>query len=68
MGPSVRPTIPTGVCKYCIVCVGTLPSSTLVVLILYDDCIVLHCVLLYTVWPLTHCIAFSSLNAAVIVL
>jgi len=61
MGPSVRPTIPSCVCKYCLVCVGTLPSSTFTVLtscLLYNDCIVLYCVVVYRVDThtlLTYC-------------
>jgi len=62
-------TIPTCVRKYCIVCVFEYHYCINFVS-LYNDCIVLHCMfmLLYTVWPLTHCIAFFPLDAAVIVL
>jgi len=48
MEPLVRPTVPTGVCKYCIVCVSTLPLSTVIVLTF-----IMTVVLYVVVWPLT---------------
>jgi len=44
MGLSVRPTIPTCVCKYCIICVD----------ILYNDCIVLYCLVVVSVVVSSH--------------
>jgi len=55
-----RPTIPSSACIYSFVCINLVS--------LYNNCILLYCMMLYIVWPLTHCIAFSSLDAAVIVL